>query len=733
MARSELLTSPPQSGLVASAPEARSVTLTVADMHCGGCMSKIERALGAGNGVIAVRANLSTRRVHVVYDEQRTDPVRLIDVLAKTGFTAAELAVQPATTGDAGGELLKRIGVAGFAAANIMLLSVSVWAGLASDMGPGLQAAFHWISALIALPTVAYAGQPFYRSAAKALAARRLNMDVPISVAITLATLMSLYQTMRGSSAVYFDAAVTLLFFLLIGRFLDTRVRQHAEGAAQNLLALKSTRARVVLEDGTVEERTSNALKPGMRVLVAAGERFPADGTIRSGRTIIDESLITGETTPREVGQGEKVHAGTVNLGQPLEIDVSAVEEDTLLAAIARLMTAAEQGRGRYVRLADRAARYYSPAVHILGLATFLGWLVAGQHWEDGLTAAIAVLIITCPCALALAVPVVQVAAAHRLFRQGILVKAPDALERLAEIDTVVFDKTGTLTHGRPQPLGLEAVDPIVLRRAAAMAAASRHPFAVALFKAASARLGPIEVATGVEEIAGSGLRRNSADGEERLGSARFVNAPSTAEGTTLWYSAPGVAPIGFRMHDTLRGDAADIVGSLQAAGFEVELLSGDSRSAVAEAAKAAGIDTWHALQRPDQKIARLDALKQAGHKVLMVGDGLNDAPAIAAGHASLSPATAADISQTAADAIFQGEALRPVIELLGVARMQRRMALQNFGIALAYNAVSVPLAMAGYVTPLIAAIAMSTSSIAVTVNALRLGKLRCPAKAARP
>jgi Cu2+-exporting ATPase len=715
-------------------PVLATAMLTIENMGSGTCLAAIERSLTGIDGVAGARASLSARRVRVAYEYGRTSPAKLIEALSQAGYRAAEMAEPPADPARAADhDLLKRMGVAGFAAANIMLMSVAVWAGLASDMGPGLQALFHWTSALIAMPAIVIAGDPFFRSAVSAIRARHLNMDVPISVAITLATAMSLFQTMRGSSDVYFDAAVTLLFFLLAGRFLDTKVRTKALGAAQNLLALKATRASVIREDGTIVDEMASALRPGARVLVAAGERVPADGVLAAAAACLDESLITGETLPRAARTGEAVHAGTVNLGSAIEIQVTAADEGTLIAEIARLMSAAEQGRGRYVRLADRAARLYAPMVHLLGLSTLLGWLALGHGWEAGLTAAIAVLIITCPCALALAVPAVQVAAAHRLFRQGILVKAPDGLERLAEVDTIVLDKTGTLTLGRPVPAGLGAVAPDALRRAASLAAASRHPYSRALAAGATELLGPVAVAGGVEEVAGAGLRRPVEGGEELLGSAGFAGSGSGDDAAVLWFSAPGLAPVSFTFRDDLRSDAADTVAALREAGFDVELLSGDGEARVAAAAGAAGIVTWRGARRPGDKIARLEELKRAGRRVLMIGDGLNDAPALAAGHASLSPSTAADISQTASDAVFQGDRLRPVLEILGVARMQRRMALQNFAIALLYNVVSVPLAMAGHVTPLVAAIAMSTSSILVTANALRLGQIACRAKARRP
>jgi Cu2+-exporting ATPase len=711
----------------AEAAHPMATVLAVENMHCGGCMRKVETALATVPGVTGARANLSAKRVTAMHDAGAINAADLVEALARAGFKAAELSeetARPAMAADR--DLLKRLGVAGFAAANIMLLSVSVWSGGAGDMTPSVQALFHWLSALIALPTVAYSGQPFFRSAAQALRARHLNMDVPISLGVTLATAMSLYQTARGSTQVYFDAAVTLLFFLLVGRFLDQRIRARAAGAAANLMGLRGTAATIILSDGTTERLGARLLEPGMRILTVAGERFAVDGRLLDGRGEVDESLITGEAAPRSVAPGARIYAGTVNMSGSLVTEATATDENTLLAEIVRLMSVAEQARGRYVRLADRAAGIYAPAVHVLGLATFLGWMAAGQGWEAALTAAIAVLIITCPCALALAVPAVQVAATGRLFGTGVLVKAADGLERLAEIDTVVFDKTGTLTLGEPSLVANDNATEAVLARAASIAAASRHPYARAVVRAAEAAGFRIAPARGVREVAGFGLERKAANGVERLGSGAWCGAQaSEGDAAAVWFRAADGTTTALHFEDRLRPDGAEVVRRLHDAGFGTELLSGDHRGAVEAAAVQAGIVRWTAGMLPAQKIARIEELKAAGRNVLMVGDGLNDAPALAAAHASLSPSTAADISQTAADAVFQGERLAAVLETIAVARAARRMALQNFAIAIGYNAVFVPLAMAGLVTPLLAAIAMSASSIAVTANAVRLRSMR--------
>ncbi len=708
-----------------AAPALATLSLAVDDMHCGACLRSVERAALRVPGVDTARASLAAKRLTVTYDPKRASDVALIGALDRIGFEAAPVETAKQDRGDARQKyLLRRVAVAGFSAMNIMLISIAVWSGEGGDMDPALAQMFRWLSALIALPTVLYAGEPFFVSAFAALKGRRLNMDVPISLAIVLATGMSLYQTMQASDQVYFDAAVTLLFFLLVGRYLDEALRVRARGEAQNLLSLQNGIATVIGADGSQKKVAASALRPGDRLLVAIGERVAADGVVAGGTGDVDQSLITGETAPLCVDAGVPVYAGTLNLTRSLTIDVTASDDATLLAEISRLMLAAEQGKARYRVLADRAAQIYAPAVHGLGLATFVGWLLFGATWDTALTYAIAVLIITCPCALALAVPVVQIAAASRLFKRGVMVKVPDGLERIAEVDMVAFDKTGTLTLGEPQLLNADAISDDLLASAASLATGSKHPFSRALVAAAERRLGKIQAAAGIEETPGEGLARETPEGEERLGSAAWCGATSLdPQSGEVWYRQGETAPVCFRFADTLRPDARTTVETLKKRGLAVALLSGDRDAVVTRTAREVGIDNFYGQLKPGGKIEWLEARAREGHKVLMVGDGLNDAPALATAHASISPASAADISQRAADFIFQGKALSPVVEAIGTGRRARRMALQNFGVAVIYNIICVPLAMAGFVTPLIAAIVMSSSSILVTLNAARLAR----------
>lgn len=710
--------------------ETKQWQFVVPSMHCAGCMNKVERALGRVQGVTAARVNLSTKRVSVALDDPAPSQDMLVDALAKAGFDAAPFDPRLISSDEKTREreLLTAMAVSGFAAANVMLLSVAVWAGLFSGMEIATRQFFHWVSAAIALPAVAYAGRPFFRSAWGAARRGQINMDVPISLAVVLAAAASLFETLRGGGAhVYFDASVSLLFFLLIGRYLDQRMRGRASETAQNLLQLRAVAATQILPDGRRQTVEPRLLQPGDRVFVAAGMRLPADGRVVEGRSQVDTALITGETVPDDVAPGAQVFAGTLNAGAPLTVEVTARDEDSLLAEIVQLMESAEQGKARFVRLADKLVRLYAPGVHLLAAGTFAGWLIAGFGWHPALMAAIAVLIVTCPCALGLAVPVVQVVASGQLLKRGTLVKSGDALERLSQVDHVVFDKTGTLTGGALALIDDPALADTDLALAVSLARNSSHPLSRAL-AAARPELASVPL-TDSAEHPGQGLSALRNGRTVRLGSRAWIapDAPEsqTAAGPELWLDRGDEAPIALRFTDPVRADAADTVTRLKRLGYRVELLSGDRPGAVAAAAQAAGIERWQAVAKPADKIARLDALAAEGRTVAMVGDGLNDAPALAAAHASLSPASASDVAQTSADIVFQGDRLAPVADTLRLARASQRHIKQNFGLALGYNCIAVPLAVAGLVTPLIAAICMSASSLLVTLNALRLSRHR--------
>jgi len=691
--------------------------LSLPDIHCAACISGVERALLRMPGVHAARVNLTLKRASISASPG-VEAAALATALTDAGYTAFELdhaSLSAAVTDQTGRDLAMRLGVAGFAMMNVMLLSVAVWSG-ATDATRDM---FHWISAAIAIPAIAFAAQPFFRSAWGALSNRRLNMDVPISLAILLAVGMSVYETAHSGQNAYFDAALSLTFFLLAGRYLDQRTRSVARSAAQTLAALEVPRALLV-QNGRDTLTAVADLRPGDLVRVLPGTRIPVDGEIETGASEIDRSLLTGETLPIFAGPFAVISVGEINLTGPLTIRVTAAGKDSSLHRLTDLVAMAETARNRYTSLADRAARIYAPAVHLLALGAFLVWLALTGDVRLALNIAVAVLIITCPCALGLAVPAVVTAASGRLFRQGLLIKTPTALERLAEIDTVVFDKTGTLTAGAPQPVDLSTHPRPDLEIALALAQGSAHPLSVALTQALTmAGLHPAKLTANTEHP-GFGVEGTFNGQTVRLGRASWTGA--TPEPQTATYLQIGDAtPRALRFTDHLRDGAAQAVTDLQKQGLTVILLSGDSPAAVADIAARTGIDSHQAEMLPQDKVARIMALTNQGHRVLMVGDGLNDTAALATAHASISPGTALEATRMVSDIVLLGNSLAPLGDTLRTARSATARIRENFAIAATYNAIAIPVALLGFATPLAAALAMSASSITVSLNALRL------------
>ena len=698
--------------------------LSVHGAKCGGCIAKIEGGLKALPGVDEARLNLSTGKLAVGWRDGALAPVEIMEKLAALGYRAAPFDPEAAASEQdrEGRFLLRCMGVAGFATANVMLLSVAVWAGHEGEMGPAMRTLMHWISGAIAIPAALYAGRPFFRSAINALKAGGANMDVPISLAVILALSLSVFETLNHGKHAYFDAAVMLLFFLLIGRFLDHRLRARARAAAQDLLALQATTARRLTGDGGVEAVSARDIAPGDRILLSPGDRAPVDGEVIEGASEVDVSLVTGESAPARRAAGDKLYSGVLNISSRLIMRATATTDDSLIAELTRLIEAGEQSKSKYVRIADRAARLYVPIVHTLALATFLGWFfIADGGLRVSVMNAVAVLIITCPCAMGLAAPAVQVVATGRLFRDGVLVKSGDALERLAEVDGFVFDKTGTLTLGRIRLADRDAISDDVLEQAAMLARSSRHPLARAVVAAAGA--GPL--AEDLHETSGCGVEGVVDGVRARFGRADWVGVEDAGDGKTseAWFRLGDGAPVRFAFDDELRADAAETIETLRKRGLALEMLSGDNEAPARRIAKATGLSAWKANLSPADKIARLEELRSGGAKIAMVGDGLNDAPALAAAHASLSPGTAADAAQASADFVFQGDGLKPVAGAYAVAREARGRVVENFGFSVLYNLCAIPIAVFGLVTPLIAALAMSGSSVIVILNALRLSR----------
>ncbi|WP_192247919.1 cation-translocating P-type ATPase [Mesorhizobium caraganae] len=694
--------------------------LSVPMVHCAACIQTIETALAKLDDVEGARVNLSTKRVAIRWRGDQVPP--FVAALGRLGYEAHLFAPEVDEKDKTLAELIRAVAVAGFAAGNIMLLSVSVWSGAEG----ATRDLFHWVSALIAIPALAFAGGIFFRSAWNALRHGRMNMDVPIAVGVSLAYAMSLYETINHGEHAYFDASVSLLFFLLIGRTLDHVMRERARTAVKSLSQLAARGAMVLRRDGARDYLPVGEIAPGMQLLIAAGERIPVDGKIIQGASDLDCSLVSGESTPRNVAPGEAVQAGVLNLTGSLTIEATAAAKDSFLAEMVRLMEAAEGGRAHYRRIADRVSALYAPVVHLTAFVTFLGWMAATGDWHRAMTIAIAVLIITCPCALGLAVPIVQVVAARRLFENGIMVKDGSAMERLATIDTAVFDKTGTLTLGQPRLVNASSIDPVMLAIAADLAAHSRHPFSKAI--AGFATPGGQHKFDAVTEHPGFGIEATDAGSTWRLGrrgwagwKARTGGEGKHGYGGTVLTKNGMIVASSFAFQDALRADACAAIDQLKHAGISVEMLSGDTAAACAEVAKGLGVDDFVPCLLPSGKVERIETLAKDGHKVLMVGDGLNDTPALGAAHVSIAPATAADIGRNAADFVFLRESLLAVPLALEVSRKAGRLIRQNIAIAIVYNTIAVPIAILGHVTPLVAAIAMSASSLLVIGNALRL------------
>ncbi|EHS53903.1 copper-translocating P-type ATPase [Rhizobium sp. PDO1-076] len=709
------------------------VDLSVPAVHCGTCIMTVERALKALPEVERARVNLSTKRVSIVWREMvdgvETDPVQLARAIAATGydshlFTAAEEASDALRN-----QLIRAVAVSGFAATNIMLLSVSVWSGADAST----RDLFHWISGLIAAPALIYAGRFFYQSAWSALKHGRTNMDVPIAIGITLSYFASIWETIHHGEHAYFDATASLLFFLLIGRTLDHIMRDRARSAISGLARLSPRGAMVIDADGARDYRPVEDIRVGDHVAIAAGDRIPVDGLVISGETDLDMSIVNGESAPVSIRPGAAVQAGTLSLTGSLTIEATATAQNSFLSEIIQLMEAAEGGRARYRRIADRAARFYSPAVHFLAIASFVTWGLYDGDWKHAMMVAIAVLIITCPCALGLAVPVVQVVAAGRLFKAGIMVKDGSAMERLAEIDMVAFDKTGTLTLGRPRLINANRIEPGVFSIAAGLAAHSRHPLSQAL---CSAYGGQSLGFASVREVPGSGVEAQSPSGLYRLGNRRFACADTVGHDEANVYSEVVLslngAEIGtFHFEDMLRPRAEAAIHSLKASGLTLGILSGDRAPVVAQLATQLGIERWRAELSPREKAEVCAFAADNAHRLLMVGDGINDAPALAAAHVSMAPATAADVGRQAADFVFMRDGLDAVPFAIEASRRAGRLIRENFVLAIGYNVIAVPIALLGYATPLIASIAMSTSSLIVVANALRLNRLAMSAESA--
>ncbi len=688
-------------GDVADAPrvsgDAPTHHLVLPNIHCAACIAGVERTLLALPGVEDAHVNLSRKRVAITA-APGTDPSPWIDALSRNGYEAHE-----ADKGDApvGEDHLIHLGVAGFAMMNVMLCSVAIWSGAEGSTRDLL----HWVSAAIALPAAAFSAQPFFKSAWPALRAGRLNMDVPISLAIILACGISVYEISHDGTEAWFDAALSLTFFLLAGRVLDQRLRRAARSAADDLTALEPSRVTCVF-DGVHVSRPIEDIAIGDVLHMTAGGRVPVDATLLSNTALVDSSALTGESDPVTHARGDVLSAGDVLLDGPHRLEAVRVGEDTTLRRLAQLVSTAESARGKMRSLADRAAAIYTPAVHIISAGAFLAWYLTTGDLRMALNVAVSTLIITCPCALGLAVPAVAVAATGSLFRAGLLVRSDTALERLGMVDTVVFDKTGTLTSRSfsvPQNLSQEQLG--VLR---SLSESSNHPICRDLAK----RLVdvPRVALKGVSETVGQGVTGDFG--------GETVSLCGDEEGRTVFR-------LGDEEHvlvheETPLQGSVEAVRDLRRKGFPVWMLTGDKLENARRMSRTLGISNVLHEVRPEDKVSVVQELEAKGARVLMVGDGLNDTAALASATASIAPGSALDASRNAADVVAVSNGVSKILPAIALARRARRRVLENFALAVAYNAVAIPIAVLGFASPLAAAAAMSASSITVVLNAQR-------------
>ena len=714
-------------------------------LRCGGCVNRVERALAAAPGVTAASVSYTSHRALVLFDPARTSVDALVRTVGELGYGATpydpELLDRPAERGAR--DALVRMLVAGFLAGNVMLLSLALYLGGDAGLDAALRRAMRWLAIALTVPSVAWCALPFWRGAWAGLRRREITLDVPVVLGIGVAFVVSVLGTLAESPDLFMDSASMIVFLILLGRTLERGARARAASALERLVALTPERARRRTASGT-EEVVVETLRPGDRVLVAPGQAFPADGRLLLGATEVDESLLTGESRPVLRREGDLVTGGTRNTLVEVEAEVTAAARAGTLARIAALLERAQGERPRLQRAADRVAAFFAPAVLIVAAFTALGWQLAGAAPLEVALAAGAVLIVACPCALGLATPAAVSAALGRAAELGVLFKSGEALERCAGVESAILDKTGTLSEGR---LAVEEVvaaegesEDTVLAVAAAAEGASTHPVAAAIRRAADVR--GLAAPERSPRRARPGLGVEAGEGTDRLlvGARGLLREHEVALEASLEESGSKLAQRGASLAWVARGgralgviglvdppgeDAAEAVRRLRGLGLDVSLVSGDHAAAVALAAARAGIEAWSAEVPPEGKVAAVRARRAAGARVLVAGDGINDAAALAAADVGVAFAQGADVSLQAADLVVRAPRLGAVADAVELARSALRRIKENLALAVLYNACAVPLAAAGVLRPLTAAIAMSLSSLVVTGNAVRLLRWR--------
>lgn len=713
----------------ATANGERELRLQLDDLRCAACGWLVEKTLGEKIGVCDIRLNAVTGRTSLRWRQEDVALSELLAMLDALGFKPHPLRDGEHTPLHERERktFLKRLAVAGLGMMQVMMYGVAMYIGAFQDMDPDIQEFLRFVSLLIATPVVFYSGAPFFKGAWRDLRARTAGMDVPVALAIGGAYTASVWHTFAGAGEVYFDSASMFVFFLLIGRFVEFTARHEVSDTGNALAATLPAIADRIDENGNTASIPLTALRAGDTVRVKTGETVPADGTLFDERASLDEALLSGEPDAVTRNLDENITAGAINRGTPFRMKVTHIGRDTLLSGITRMLENAQSSRPRLARFADRLARWFVAGVLLAASVTALAWwqLDATRAFEITLS----VLVVTCPCALALAVPVALTAATSALAKRGLLTVNSDALETLSGITDVVFDKTGTLTLGKPRISGTIVCADLSAQQcldlAAGLEAQANHPIAEA-FRATAEK---VFLFSNIEQHAGSGVEGILDRVRYRIGTPAFATgddatAPENAHGS--WIALSRESGSGretlawFALQDHLRPEASSVVRALQQSGLNVHLFSGDAGAPVEAVAAQLGIRSYAARMQPADKLQRVRELQASGHRVLMIGDGINDSPVLAGADVAIAMSGGAVLAQSSADFVLTGK-FAAIPDALRFAKRARHVMRQNLAWALTYNLLALPLAAMGLVAPWMAAIGMSASSVLVTLNALRI------------